>query len=314
MEYIIGVDGGGTKTEVVAYDLSGKELYRTQGGYGNLSVNIQEALNNIVTTIGECVAKLKEDKCLFIALGLAGIESGKNKEIVTEKLKECFNVEVEAMNDADIALAALLKGEDGILTIAGTGSICYGISNNNKARAGGWGHLIGDEGSGYYISMAAIKHMSRRDDEGFSLDFISKSILSQLSLSTAQDIKGFVYSKSKADIASLATVVVNCAEAGDNIAIDILQQAGRDLAITTWEVCKKLELDEGVNIGIVGSVLKKCNIVSEAFEEELSKRLQSFNIVREDTSPAMGAYYIYHKKKSTKINIEVFLIRYIMFL
>lgn len=300
MKYIIGVDGGGTKTEVIAYDLSGKELYKTQGSYGNLSVNAEEALNNIVNTIGGCVSKFKEDECVFIALGLAGVESGKNKEIVTEKLKECFKVEVETINDADIALAALLKGEDGILTIAGTGSICYGICKNNKARAGGWGHLIGDEGSGYYISMAAIKHMSKRDDEGFSLDFLSKSILSKLSLSSAQDIKGFAYTSSKAEIAALATVVVKCAEAGDQIAINILQEAGRALAITTWEVCKKLELDKGVNIGIVGSVLKKCSIVKQSFEGELSNRLQSFNIVSEDTSPAMGAYYIYHKKKAQK--------------
>lgn len=300
MKYIIGVDGGGTKTELIAYDLSGNELYKTQGSYGNLSVNVEEALNNIEDVIDKCIISLKEDECTFIALGLAGIESGNYKQILTERLKERFKVEVQAMNDADIALAALLKGKDGILTIAGTGSICYGINKDNKARAGGWGHLIGDEGSGYYISMAAIKHMAKRDDDGLSLDFLSKSILSELSLSTAQEIKGFVYSKAKADIASLATIVVKCAEEGDRIAINILEQAGRDLAITTWEVCKKLELYEEVNIGIVGSVLKKCNIVKGAFHEELSTRLKSFNLVDEDTSPALGAYYIYLKKKEEK--------------
>lgn len=300
MKYIIGIDGGGTKTEAVAYDLEGNELYKVQGGAGNLSSDAGSALSNILDTINKCRDELKGDECVFIALGLAGVESGNNKEIVYQALKKEFNTEIKVMNDADIALAALLKGEDGILTIAGTGSICYGIHNNKSARAGGWGHLIGDEGSGYYIAMEAIKNMASREDDLMPLDNLSNNVLQALSLKSPQQIKGFVYSKGKAEIASLATVVVKTAESGDKASINILKNAGRDLARISLQVCNKLNLKSNVKIGIIGSVLNKCTIVKSSFEKELTKSLDGFKIIHGNTSPTLGGYYLYKPKNVEK--------------
>lgn len=92
---------------------------------------------------------LKEDELVDLYLGIAGSEVGDNAKIIKDTIKNELKTDCVLMNDAEIALKAMLRGNDGILTIAGTGSIAFGVKNNSSVRCGGWGNLLGDEGSGY---------------------------------------------------------------------------------------------------------------------------------------------------------------------
>ncbi|SHK65575.1 BadF-type ATPase [Clostridium cavendishii DSM 21758] len=294
MEYIIGVDGGGTKTESVAYDLNGKVLYTSLTGFGNVLNNKEEALNNIKTGIKNIFEKLGKENVKGIYLGLAGSEVGDNTKVIHDAIKDEFEIENVVMNDGELALKATLKGEDGILTIAGTGSIAFGIKEDRQAKAGGWGHLLGDEGSAYKIAIEALKNMIHENDFSLPLSDLSKALLKELNVKEVDDIVAFVYSKTKDEVASITKVVSSFAENGNEIALKIMQKEGLELAKTTENVYKKLNFDK-CSIGLVGGVIKKSKVVRETFETYLKEHINVVEFVDEDVSPAKGAYYIYKK-------------------
>lgn len=297
MEYIIGIDGGGTKTEAIAYDFQGNELYKSYGDFGNLVLDKERALYNIASTIDKSI-KVLGNNCRYIYLGLAGVESGNNKEFIETSLKNRFNTEVKAVNDADIALSAVLEGKDGILTIAGTGSISYGIYNGMTARAGGWGHLLGDEGSGYFIAIEAFKTVIEERDLGIKESNLSSLLLKSLNIWTDEEIKNFIYSNPKGEIAAAAPVVIEAAINGEKNAADILRKSAQALSDITYKVYRRLSIGEGenVNIGIKGSVLTKSSMVRDLFKEYLSKSMENFTLVNNEVSPAKGAYYLAMKE------------------
>lgn len=297
MKYVIGVDGGGTKTEATAYDVDGKVIKTTIKGFANLLNNKEKALDNIVTSVKEIIVQYPINELKGIYMGIAGAEVGDNSKLIKETIKSKLNVDCVVMNDAEIALKAMLKGKDGILTIAGTGSVAFGLNKGVTARCGGWGNLLGDEGSGYKIAIGAIKKMIFEKENDFPQSELTKNILKRLEIKSVDEITSFVYSSTKDEIASLAEVVARLGEEGEEVARGILIKEGIGLAKTVINVYKKLKF-EGCSIALVGSVIRKSKIVRKAFEEYLKENIVVESIVDEEISPTMGAYYI------NKINEE----------
>ena len=145
MKYVIGVDAGGTKTEAIAYDGNGKIIARSVKGFGNLLNDKEVALSNIESAVIEIMSTCGRENLHGIYVGAAGCEVGDNARLIEERLKLKINTYIKVMNDAEIALKAMLKGSDGILTISGTGSIVFGMNKGISSRCGGWGNLLGDE-------------------------------------------------------------------------------------------------------------------------------------------------------------------------
>ena len=293
MKYIIGVDGGGTKTEAVAYSLDGEVLAKSLTGFGNLLNDEKEALNNITSAVNEILDKLSIDGLEGIYLGIAGSEVSDNAEKIHNELKAKFNLDSVIMNDGDLALKALLKGEDGILVIAGTGSTAFGINGTKQARCGGWGHILGDEGSAYKISIEAFKRMIHEYDFGLERSELSQSILDELNVQEVDEVIGFIYSATKDEIAGFAGLVSKYAEKGDEYAKGILETEGIALAKDAERVFKSLDFNK-CKIGLVGGAIKKSKILRDAFEEYLNKNINVVEFVDEDVSAAKGAYYIYN--------------------
>jgi N-acetylglucosamine kinase-like BadF-type ATPase len=202
------------------------------------------------------------------------------------------------MNDAEIALKAMLKGKDGILTIAGTGSVAFGIDDNVTSRCGGWGNLLGDEGSGYKISIDAIKRMIYEEENSIEKSELTKKIMEYLEINSVEEVTKFVYSSTKDEIAALTPIVARLGEAGDKIAAEILINEGRELARTVENVYRKLGFNK-CSIALVGGVIKKAKVLRNAFEDYLRENIVIEEIVDEEISPTMGAYYI------SKINEEI---------
>lgn len=297
MKYVIGVDGGGTKTEAVAYDLNGEILEKSLTGFGNLVNDKDEALKNIIDSIKTIVDKLGRDGLKGIYLGLAGSEVGDNAKIVHDEVKKVFQIESKVMNDSDLALKALLKGEDGILVIAGTGSIAFGIKDDKSSKCGGWGHLLGDEGSAYRISIDAIRCMINDEDYGREMTKLSKDILDNLNFKAVDDIVSFVYSSTKDEIAKLAGLVSIHAENGDEVAKNILIEEGVAIAKQAERIYNKLGFTS-CKIGLVGGVIRKSRFFREAFEEYLNENIKVESFVDDNISAAKGAYYIYKKENN----------------
>ncbi|MCY6959934.1 BadF/BadG/BcrA/BcrD ATPase family protein [Clostridium brassicae] len=295
MDYVIGVDAGGTKTEAIAYDLSGKQLTMSVTGFGNLVLKKDEAINNILEAIGNCISRLGKEGLKKIYVGAAGMEVGDNADIIYKSVTEKFDIDVVVINDGELALKAVLKGEDGILTIAGTGSICIGIQDNIKERCGGWGHLLGDEGSGYSIAIKAFKKMIYEKECNLEKSKLHKEILKELNIESVDDIVGIVYSSTKDKIASLTTLISKLSEEGEENAISILKEEGKLLAITTERVYNRLNFNNKCIIGIKGSVIENSKVLRQAFDEYLLSNLKNIEIVQEDISSTKAAYYMYLK-------------------
>lgn len=292
MKYVIGVDAGGTKTEASAYNLSGECIKTSIKGFGNLLNNKQIALDNIMDAIKDITSSFGYENLEGIYIGAAGSEVGNNSKLIKEKIKSQTNVMVEVMNDAEIALKAMLKGNDGILTIAGTGSIAFGINNGRSSKCGGWGNLLGDEGSGYRVVISAIQRMIKEEEEDLPQSNLTNSILKKLEIKSVNDITEFVYSSTKDDIASITPLIARLGEYGDKISKEILLEQGIELAKTVAKLYKKLGF-ESCSVALVGGVIRKAKVVREAFENYLREHICVNEIVDDDISPTKGAYYMY---------------------
>lgn len=298
VEYVIGIDGGGTKTEAIAYNLRGEEIARGSSGFGNIVVDREEGLKNIEIAILKCMKNLDDSKCLHIYAGLAGAETGNNKEIIKSYLAERFPFDITVVSDADLAMNALLKGEDGILTISGTGSISYGKYKEKKVRAGGWGNLLGDEGSGYHIAIEALRKMVNDKDNGLEMSELSKALLKQLNIDNIPSAVKFVYSSNKGDVAALVPMIVKKAKGGERNAVELLQQAGKDLAEVTYKVYNLLGIKGKVKLAVKGSIITKIHMVKDSFIENIKHYIPEFILVDEEIPSARGAYYMALKELS----------------
>ncbi|PJN90117.1 N-acetylglucosamine kinase [Bacillus sp. mrc49] len=292
MNYIIGVDGGGTKTEAVAYGVAGNKISEGKAGYGNLLINEEHAIANIIQAIEQCKAPIENGKCLYICLGLAGYGGVKNPQGIKSALTKAFNIPFTIVNDGIIAHAALLKGKDGVLTISGTGAVSIGTHDGAVEQAGGWGHLLGDEGSGYWIAMKAFINMTKEDDEGLEQSQLTGALLSKLGSQRVGDLKKFIYSATKADIAAFVPLIVEQAEAGDEISEKILIQAGYHLAKNALDVCRKLNVGENVTIAMKGSILTQVRLVQSSFIEHIQLEKPDVSFIVDEVSSTLGCYYI----------------------
>ncbi|MDM5294237.1 BadF/BadG/BcrA/BcrD ATPase family protein [Peribacillus simplex] len=292
MNYIIGVDGGGTKTEAAAYDLDGNKISEGKAEFGNLLINEKQAIANIIQAIEQSIAPIDNGSCHYICLGLAGYGGVENPQGIKSALRKAFNAPFTIVNDGIIAHAALLKGNDGILTISGTGSVSIGIHKGIEKSAGGWGHILGDEGSGYWIAMQAFIKMTKEEDEGDDYSLLTETILKKLGLHGVMELKKFIYSATKSEIAALVPLIVQHAEKGDGSSQNILNQAGYHLSKQTLKVIKKLKLSENVTIAIKGSILTNIPLVQSSFINHIKLENPNVKFVVEDVSATLGCYYI----------------------
>ena len=292
MKIIIGVDGGGTKIEACAYDLDGKLLGTGMSGFGNLLIESNVAISNIIESIEKCLEQLpKLSECLHIYLGLAGSDNSDQIEKLEKSLKK-FNAPTTIMNDARIAHAAVLEGRDGILTIAGTGSVSYGICDGKIDMTGGWGHLLGDEGSGYWVAIEAIKQMIAQKDNGKSLSKLSLALLNKLKIKEVQEVKSFIYQTSKGEVASLVPIIVQAAKSGSEDAIHILYKAGRYLGDMTVQLYRKLQLKPDVTVAMKGSILVNIEYVQNSFMARILEEIPDVTFNWDNISATKGAYFL----------------------
>ncbi|MGE1010075.1 BadF/BadG/BcrA/BcrD ATPase family protein [Bacillus cereus] len=299
MKYMIGVDGGGTKTEAIAFDQDGKEIISGKSGFGNILIDFEEALVHIMEAIDQCQKNVVKGHCVCICLGLAGI-SGTNTNELTLRLKQKYGVQIEVFNDAMIAHAAALKGKDGILTIGGTGAICIGKKGNVYEYSGGWGHILGDEGSGYWIALQGLKRMANQFDQGVTLCPLSLRIQDEFQLLTSSHIKRLVYSSSKDKVAAIAPLVIREARNGNDAAQKIIMQAAKELTRITVNIYNKMQFDESTSIAVSGSILRFVPEIYAEFKKCCEKSIGEVTFVPQSEPAAKGAYYlmkdIYFKK------------------
>lgn len=258
---VVGVDGGGTKTEAVIMDRRQQILGKGTAGPSNpLRVGVSQA----ATAVGEAIdracaaANIRRSDIVAAEIGLAGVRRLELRERMRETFIDMGISDVEVVSDADIALYGATDGEPGVVVIAGTGSICCGINGRGKRTcAGGWGPIAGDEGGGSWIARSALRAVAQASDGRGPETMLVESAVAYFHVSTADDLSTAIYAPTMTNerLAGFAKDVILAARAKDPVARKIVAEAGRDLGLAAVAVIRKLKLErERFQVAYVGGV------------------------------------------------------------
>ncbi|HHW14605.1 MAG TPA: hypothetical protein GXX28_06695 [Firmicutes bacterium] len=297
MSIYVGIDGGGSKTSWVAVFDDGR-----LGGHGvlgpsNLQSVGQAGLTAVLKAIVEKVrdaTRVQTFDWVNICLGLAGIDRFQERTVVEGVLKELGVKRYRLETDAAIALAGATAGEPGVVVIAGTSSLAFGVGpGGRKARAGGWGYLLGDEGSGYYIGRMAISAALKAHDWRGPKTQLTELLLKHFSLEWLEGLYQLAYHRglTRVEVAAVTRVVVQAAQEGDVVSQLILDDAGNELALAATAVRAQLGVkcgDPGV-VATVGGVFEKSARVRETFITRLAERCPGVKVIWPEFQPAVGA-------------------------
>jgi len=294
--FVLGVDGGGSKTVCVLLDADRRELARGEGGpsdhYTVGYAKAREALRTAIVTTLE-TSRLAAESVSAICLGMAGVDRPEDEQIIHQMVQEIIPVpRVRVVNDAVIALVGGVGRPYGVAIISGTGSIAYGINARGQTRrAGGWGYLLGDEGSGYDIGRRAMQAALRAHDGRGQPTRLLPMLLAHLNLTRIQDLMALVYLQGfeRHQIAALVPLVEQAAREGDPIARDILRGAAEELALAARAVIRGLEMeDEAFDVVLVGGVFKTGMCLLEVRARVLDAAPRA-NVVLPRHEPVIGA-------------------------
>src|SRR5579885_1021012 len=241
--YYLGVDGGGSKTLAIIVDAQGKQRGQGLSGSSNYAaVGLSQAVAHIGSAAEEAAREAGCTLPLHAAwLGLAGIDRQDDCDTLLPHLRSLAGA-IHLTNDAELLLSAL-DNAVGVALIAGTGSIALARNAEGSIkRAGGWGHILGDEGSGYDIGRRALQAATRAADGRDPATALLALIMQHWNLTSPDGLIDKVYhAADKADIAQVATLVFAAARSGDSTAREIIQQAAQELALAA--------ITAGANVG-----------------------------------------------------------------
>jgi N-acetylglucosamine kinase-like BadF-type ATPase len=251
MSYYIGVDGGASKTEAIVVDENGSKIGAgLAGGSNHLRVGIEEATRNVERAVNIALreAHIAINDVEYAYCGIAGSDHPAHRKRVVDSLRVFFprgNFIVDT--DARIALTGAVGFGAGIVVISGTGSVAFGRNEaGEEARSGGWGPTLGDEGSGFWIAREGLSAIVRaHDGRGFATT-MTDLLCNQYDMCSPDDLPRFVYATTTHvdDIARYGKLVIEAAQAGDALALDILGRAGSELAHCVLAIARKLHLTD----------------------------------------------------------------------
>ncbi len=297
-KYLIGIDGGGTKTHGVISTLEGEVLSEAFKGSANFQMlGVEMVAKLLVGLIYELInsANCKISDVELVVIGITGAGREKDKERIYTGIIDYAKVENLPLpeliieTDARIALEGAFMGEPGVILIAGTGSVMFAKDVNGQIhRVGGWGRFLGDEGSAFVIGREALRAVAKYVDGRGRETILKRLIFEEFNLADLMQIVSEIY-LGKFDIAKVAPIVMKAAELGDEVAIKILDDACVELLAHIEAVLKKVEFGEKVNLALIGGVLQSDNYVSRKLRNMIAQGFPKINLVNPASSPAYGA-------------------------
>ena len=294
-EYFLGFDGGATKTSGAVVNSNGEIISERTGGPSNFQIlGIPRASGNIVE-----VAKMVLEASALEFSDVSGIFlglTGAGREVDQERMKKGFEeylrenslpvpwIAVES--DALAALEGAFPGKAGMILISGTGSILLAKDDSGKViRTGGWGRFIGDEGSGYFIGKAGLMAYVKEYDGRGKKTKISE-LLRNLDIQSPQSLVLKIYHENF-DIASVAKIVVEAADHGDEVAASILEDAAVELMTHIRAAVSKIGTE--IPLALMGSILSHKNLLVTKLTNLISRELPAVKICHPEKSAAAGA-------------------------
>jgi N-acetylglucosamine kinase-like BadF-type ATPase len=287
---VVGVDAGGTST-LAALAQDGEVVRTFLGPPANPSVcGIETASAIVADTIA---AALDGALPHAIFVGAAGAGRPEVADGIRTSLESRFGAaRVGVRDDAYIALRACVPDGDGAVLISGTGSIAYAVRGGVEFRSGGYGYLLGDDGSGFDIGSAAVRSALRALDERAPRDPFVDRVLAQIRATTVAEVLARVYGEGGgvAFVAGLAQLVLEAANEGDRGANKIVQSAAHELSEMGKSIVKRAGLSEtGAPLVLAGSLLTSNSLLTFLLETRLKNDLPEMAIYKSGAEPVAGA-------------------------
>lgn len=243
MTLFLGVDGGGSKTRAIVCDVHGSIVAEGEGPSSNpISVGFEQAGAALKGAVA--ATSVRRDAIAAGCFGVAGVDREEDRTRLERwVIAQDFAPRAVVVHDSELVLAAGTPDGWGVGLICGTGTIAFGTARSGqRARAGGLGWLIGDEGSGYAIGVAALRAAMHSVDGRNSATTLLAAVLEEYHLETPADLVAHVYrpAATRAEIARLARVVLALQDAGDASARAIIVQAATDAGALVSTVMRRL--------------------------------------------------------------------------
>ncbi|HZR05840.1 MAG TPA: N-acetylmuramic acid 6-phosphate etherase [Candidatus Udaeobacter sp.] len=292
-ERILGVEGGGTKTAWVLMEsvVEGAEpgsrwriLDQGKLPPSNLRLTTPERLREVFVELPRQVDRA--------GVFLAGCGTEEDRRSLAVICREIWpNAKIVTGSDRDSGLAAALEHGDGIVVNAGSGSSVTGRRGDRNERAGGWGHILGDTGGGYFLSIEALRLILREYDlHRGEMPFAAK-ILHALSLNNLDELVRWAQTADKMEIAMLAPVVFEAAAGGDARVNEIVEEGARVLCEYTEAVASRLHL-LAPKVALMGGLFHRDSIYTHAFRRRLKKNLPDARVTIAERPPELGAAWL----------------------
>ncbi|QRG66495.1 N-acetylglucosamine kinase [Brevibacillus choshinensis] len=313
---LLAVDGGGTKCLAVLVDRSRQEVGTGRSGSCNyqgigeeaasrelmqaISQSLEDALtrNNLTLLLGHEGTKVTQWEVECAVFGIAGLDTEHDREVITKMVHgvlQQLHIRVRHLiieNDGFAALLGATGGKPGILVIAGTGSIAFGVNEAGEtARSGGWGHRVGDEGSGYWIGKKAITAVLKAEDGRGEPTVLKERLLPFIDLARVDELFNWTYSPhySVDKVGELSVLVSQAADQGDLVALQILETAGEELALAARAVIERLQMkNKPFHMILQGGVLQNDDRVRKIVVERVNGYASHVVIENAQNDPIYG--------------------------
>ena len=291
--YVIGMDGGGTKTDVLIMDLDDTVTDRFSGGTINYNGESRAKVDGNLADIFLAIKKKghQEANCSAICIGAAGISNPAVQEFLRESITRAnFSCPVLIVGDHETAFAGALEKPYGIILIAGTGSVCYGTDREGKSyRTGGFGHLIDDPGSGYAIAKDILSGVVQAYDKRVEPTVLTELVFEYLKINTINELISYVYDpgRNKKEIAELSILIESAYDRGDRRAVQIIEKSAEDLVGLVAPVIKQLGND--IDLAVTGSVLLGNKDIFREFISRMNSRYPEVSVMKPRNTATYGA-------------------------
>ena len=296
-EYYLGIDGGGTKTAAALLDGAGRVIARALSGsasvYAAGAAVAEDSLRDVLHQVLSA-ARLTPGEVTAVGLALAGAGREEEKRKARDLLARIASfTRVLVTHDAEAALVGGTGRRLGVVLVAGTGAMAYGVNAQGESRrAGGWGYLLGDEGSGFWIGLEGLRAVLRAHDGRGWPTALTGALLSHLGLPNADALVRWAYSGQLpvAEIADLVPLVSQVALDGDAVAHGILRRAGEQLAAIVSAVIRRLEMEgTAVEVVLTGGILEPGGLVRENLAAALQRASPQARVIEPRRDAAAGA-------------------------
>jgi len=285
-EKILGVEGGGTKTAWVLVERNGAELRVLDRGKLPPSNFRLVTLDRLRTIFSELPKQIDRAGVFLAGCGL------EDRPILSRLCAEIWPAaKIITGNDRDSGLAAALGRGDGIVVNAGSGSSVTGRRGDKIEKAGGWGHILGDAGGGYFLVIQALRLILREYDSHRGEGQFTAKILRALSLNNLDELVRWAQTAAKMEIAILAPVVFEAAASGDASVIEIIEEGVRVLCEYTEAVASRLHV-LAPKVVLMGGLFHRDSIYTHAFRRRLKKNLPDARVATAEQPPELGAAWL----------------------